>query len=254
MTSALDSIPQTVIRKLDELAARRADLARELEDPDTLADHRRVRDLSIKKAALDPLVDRYDRLKSLAAELADLRAAADSREDPDFAELARAEIPSLESRIESLSTEVLESLVTADDGAIASVILELRAGVGGDEAGLWAADLLDMYKRLAEHKRWRFELLELSESVSGAAGGGVKSAIISVEGEGVWSALSHEAGVHCVKRVPATEAQGRIHTSTATVAALPEPEEVDIDINPDDVVEHVTTAQGPGGQNVNKVA
>jgi len=111
-----------------------------------------------------------------------------------------------------------------------------------------------MYRRHAAQRGWTFELMELSESVSGAAGGGIKGATVNVAGEGVWSALAFEAGVHCVKRVPATEAQGRIHTSTATVAALPEPEEIELKINPEDVRVDVTTAQGPGGQNVNKVA
>src|SRR5690606_38006052 len=130
-------------------------------------------------------------------------------------------------------------------------MLELRAGTGGDEAALWARDLLEMYSKLAAKRGWAFEVLEMAAEPSV---GGVRSAVVDVRGEGVWTYLAFEAGVHSVKRVPATEAQGRVHTSTASVAVLPEPEEVDVKIDwANDVVEHLTTAQGPGGQNVNKV-
>ncbi len=243
-----------MLLRLEEMASHRDAMARDLSNPDILADHRKVRDLSIKKAALDPVVDHYQKLQSLRAEAADLQQALDAGDDPELAELAREELPSLESQTSELERQLLESLVTADDAAIGSVILELRAGVGGDEAGLWARDILEMYNRLAARRRWTVESLDFSESISGAAGGGIKSAVITLSGEGVWTDLAHEAGVHCVKRVPATEAQGRVHTSTATVAVLPEPDEVQIEIDASDVEEHITTAQGPGGQNVNKVA
>jgi peptide chain release factor 1 len=246
-------IPPAVVEKLEDLAERRAELSRRLSDPDVLADHRAVRDLSIKKAALDGTVERYERLKALVAEAAELREAArNAGADAELAALASEELPSVEASVERLARETVEALVTGDDASVGSVMLELRAGVGGDEAALWTAELLAMYEAFAKRRGWRTELLEASEAVG--VGGGVKAAVLSVQGEGAWSDLEFEAGTHCVKRVPATETQGRIHTSTATVAVLPEPEEVDLKIDPADVEENVTTAQGPGGQNVNKVS
>jgi peptide chain release factor 1 len=146
---------------------------------------------------------------------------------------------------------VKSALVSAGDRAIGSVILELRAGTGGDEATLWTRDLLDMYQHYAARKGWSWDVMDVTAEPSV---GGVRNATIGVKGEGVWAELLFEAGVHSVKRVPATEAQGRIHTSTATVAVLPEPDDVQVKIDwAADVDEHLTTAQGPGGQNVNKV-
>lgn len=249
------SVNSVVLEKLAGLAAQRDQLAEQLLDPAILADHRQVRELSIRKAALDSVADGWRRFEKLTAEADALRSALHAQDasttDPDFLELAREELPELESKSQALIEALLADLVNADDLAIGSVMLELRAGVGGDEAGLWANDLLTMYRRLAERRGWRFEPLTL-EVDDGM--GGLRSGVVAVSGEGVWATLSHEAGTHCVKRVPATETQGRIHTSTATVAVLPEPQAVEVELDPDDVDEHITTAQGPGGQNVNKVA
>jgi len=242
-------IPERALAKLEELAQRRDALERTLGDPEVLADHRRVREVSIQKAALDGVVDRYERWKALRAESEELREA-EASDDAELGELASAERPQVEARAEALMEEILAGLVTAEDRSIGSVILEIRAGVGGDESALWAGELLEMYRRRAQRRGWSFEV----DEAASAEVGGVKHATATIEGEGAWSELSHEAGVHCVKRVPRTETQGRIHTSTATVAALPEPDEVTLTIDPNDVDEHITTAQGPGGQNVNKVA
>ena len=166
--------------------------------------------------------------------------------------MAREEIPRLEAEAERVFEQLKASLVNSDDRRVASIMLEIRAGTGGDEAGLWARDLLTMYTNFAKAQSWKLETLEITED---PGVGGVRHAILNVQGEAVYAELAHEAGVHSVKRVPATETQGRIHTSTATVAVLPEPEEVEVTIDWDnDVVEHITTSQGPGGQNVNKVA
>lgn len=248
-----------VLVKLEELAARHDALSRELDDPAVAADYRRARDVSIRRAALEPVVGDYRRMLAAQREAADLRAAVDAGAAPggdrDLAAMAREELPRVEAEIDRLGKAAIGRLVNADDQAVGSVMLELRAGVGGDEAALWASDLLAMYQKRAARKAWDFEVLELSEGGAGAAsGGGVKSAVVNVAGPGVWAELLHEAGTHCVKRVPATETQGRVHTSTATVAVLPEPEEIDLKIDPADVMEDITTAQGPGGQNVNKVA
>lgn len=242
-----------IIAKLAEIASRRDALDHELSDPDVLADHRKVRDLSIQKSAIDPVADAYHRAMKLNREADELRSAISSGADPEFAALAREELPRVETEATEVIASAVRSLVSADDRAVGSIMLEIRPGAGGDEASLWAGDLLEMYRRLATNRGWKFEPLELvTETAAGSAG--VRSAVINVAGEGVWSELSQEAGTHCVKRVPATEAAGRVHTSTATVAVMPEPKELEVHVDPAEVDEHVTTAQGPGGQNVNKVA
>ncbi len=247
----LTAPPEKLLSTLRALAEQHADIEFRLAQPEVLADHRQVRDLSVKRAALEPVVRgfrEYERLRREAEELAE----AESGDDAELAELAAAERPEVEARAEAVLEDVKAKLVTADDRRVASVILEVRAGTGGDEAGLWARDLLSMYERYAGSKGWKFEPLEVSAD---AEVGGVRAATVAVSGEGVFAELGFESGVHSVKRVPATETQGRIHTSTATVAVLPEPEEVEVKIDwAKDVEEHVTTSQGPGGQNVNKVA
>ncbi len=241
--------PENLIRKLDELSDQYDDLGRRLIEPETLADHRRVRDLSIKRAAIEPVVTAYrayqDATKQ-ADELEELLAG----DDPELAELARQELPGLRTRSRAMIESVKRRLVTADDRSVGSIILEIRPGVGGDEAAIWAGDLASMYRRFAAAKGWSVEELQ----AHGAEQGGYKLATLRIGGEGVFSELGYEGGTHQVKRIPATEAQGRVHTSTATVAVLPEPEDVQLDLDPKDVKEMITTAQGPGGQNVNKVA
>ncbi|MFI4883082.1 MAG: PCRF domain-containing protein, partial [Phycisphaerales bacterium JB064] len=237
--------------KLDELAEQYRAAGKQLEDPEVLADHEKVRDLSIRRSALAPVVEGYQRFLGLLGEAADLRAAIEG-DDAELAEMAREELPRVEAEAGEQIEAVKAALVSSDDNLVGSVILEVRAGTGGDEAQLWARDLLAMYEKYAGQKGWTFDTLDFT---GGESHGGIRSASVSVKGEGVWAELSFEAGVHSVKRVPATEAQGRIHTSTATVAVLPEPKAVEVKIDwASDVTEHVTTSQGPGGQNVNKVA
>ena len=245
-----DAISPNLLAKLDELAAQHADLGRQLEDPEVLADHRRVRTLSIKRAALAPIASDYDAYRAMTAEIEEYEGLVADGGDDELAALAREELPGLRERSETLIAEVQRRLVTADDQSVGAIILEVRAGVGGDEAGIWAGDLIEMYRRYAATCGWSVEELELAP----AEHGGFKQAILNLTGEGVWSRLGYEGGTHQVKRVPATEARGRVHTSTATVAVLPEPEEVEVDVDANDVKEMITTAQGPGGQNVNKVA
>jgi peptide chain release factor 1 len=239
------------LEKLRALDSEDLQLAQQLEDPAILADHKKVRDLSIKRSALAPVVSGFREFSALEKEAADLDAAISSGEDPEFAAMAKAELPLVREKAAGLIQQVLSRLVTTDDRKVGSVMMELRAGTGGDEASLWARDLLEMYQKYAAKRGWSFEVMDLTTE---EGMGGIRSAVVNVKGEGVWSELSFEAGVHSVKRVPATEAQGRIHTSTATVATLPEPEEVDLKIDwANDVEEFATRAQGPGGQNVNKV-
>ncbi|MCC6284268.1 MAG: PCRF domain-containing protein [Phycisphaerales bacterium] len=246
---AHDGLSPLIEAKLEELVARLAELERALEDPGVVADHRRVRELSVRRSALAPVVEGYRAFLRLRSEAADLQRAAADPADPDFAAMAREELPGVLARAASTIAEAKSRLVNAEDARVGSVILEVRAGTGGEEAGLWARDLLAVYEKYAARRGWTVETLELTPDASG-----VRSAVLSVSGPEVWSELEFEAGVHSVKRVPATETQGRIHTSTATVAVLPEPEEVEVRIDWEkDVQEDLTTAQGPGGQNVNKV-
>ncbi len=231
--------------------AEERDLARQLEDPDVVQDHKRVRALSIRRAAIEPAVTLFRQLDALAREAQGLRDLLAPGGDPELAAMARDDLPRVDAALRDTAEALLARLVTADDRRVGSVMLEIRAGTGGDEAALWARDLLEMYQKFAARRGWSFELLETSIE---PATGGIRAALAGVKGEGVWSELAFEAGVHSVKRVPATEAQGRIHTSTATVAVLPEPEDVDVAIDwANDVEEQATRAQGPGGQNVNKV-
>jgi peptide chain release factor 1 len=242
--------PDKLIKKLQELDAQYQALDRELLLPEVQADHRRVREISVKRAAIEPLVHDFRAYRREVREVEDLQELLAQGADADLAELARQELPGRQARARQMLESIQRQFVTAADRAVGSIILELRAGVGGDEAGIWAGDLVEMYRRYAAGQGWEFTDLQLSPSEAG----GFKSAIVRIAGPGVWSVLGYEGGTHQVKRVPATEAQGRVHTSTATVAVLPEPRDIEIDLDPRDVREVITHAQGPGGQNVNKVA
>lgn len=246
---ALDKLPTPLVRKLDDLDRQAREIDANLEQPEIAGDHRRVRELTMARAASRALVEAYRELRR-ALDAAD--ELAEAALDPELAELAAAESASLHARAEALIADIRQRLVTADDRSVSSIILEVRAGTGGDEAGLWARDLLTMYQRYADRRGWEIELLSVSDD---PGAGGLRAAVASLAGDSVYAELQFESGVHAVKRVPATETQGRIHTSTATVAVLPEPRDVQVRIDwAKDVTEHVTTAQGPGGQNVNKVS
>jgi peptide chain release factor 1 len=232
--------------KLTTIESQYEDLAVRLGTPEVQADPGEYRKSAKKLAELEPLVQKYREYKDLqrdvdgAQEL--LRGA-----DPEMRELADEELKSLEQKREALLGELRVLLVPKDPNDEKNVILEIRAGTGGEEAALFAAELFRMYSRFAERQRWKLEVMSTSESATG----GVKEVIASIEGRGVYSRLKYESGVHRVQRVPATEASGRIHTSTATVAVLPEAEEVDIQINEKDLRIDTFCSSGPGGQSVN---
>lgn len=239
-----------LITKLDELAGQFDALEQQLSDPAVMADHVQVTKLSMKRAALAGLVERYRAYQKQQAELDEAKQIIADDEDAELVELAKEQLADLDGKGDELLEAIASELVTADDASVGAVILEVRSGAGGDEAALFAGEVFEMYQTFAKARGWKLETMDFSAGEQG----GVRNVTASVKGEGVWQGLGYEGGVHCVKRVPATETQGRVHTSTCTVAVLPEPEELEVEIADSDVDVYVTTAQGPGGQNVNKVA
>jgi peptide chain release factor 1 len=247
----MGEMQNSVIAKLEKIDARHAEIQQQISDPAVAQDPTRLIALSKEQGKLKSMVSKYHQYKKAVAGVAEAeQLLGDKTAEADLKALAQEEIEQLTADSERLLEELQNTLVMADDMHIGSVIMEIRAGTGGEEAALFARDLYTMYTRYAEDRRWKVEQLDFSPSEMG----GFREVIFSIKGEGVWTQLGYEGGGHRVQRVPATESQGRIHTSAATVAVLPEPEEVDIQIDPDDVIEHVCRSSGPGGQNVNKVS
>ncbi len=215
-------------------------------DPSVQADQTAYRRHTRALAELQPLAEKYREYRAVVQEAAEAKELAGS-DDPELRDLARQEIEALDARREALLLELRILLVPKDPNDERNVVLEIRAGTGGDEAGLFAADLFRMYGRYAERQGWRTEILSSNQTGVGA----IKEVIALIEGRRVYSRLKYESGVHRVQRVPATEASGRIHTSTATVAVLPEAEEVDVTIDPKDLRIDTFCSSGPGGQSVN---
>ena len=230
--------------KLQEIEQRFERLTADLGNPAVIGDRARFSQIAKERAQLEPLVEAFREYQRAKRELDETRAALD---DPELRELARADLPEQEKRAAELNEKLKILLLPKDPNDERSVILEVRAGTGGDEAGLFANQLLRMYLRYAERKGWKYTLMDSSDN----AAGGIKDASVTIEGDGVYSYLKYESGVHRVQRVPATEAQGRIHTSTATVSVMPEAEDVDIQINPTDIQMDVMRSTGSGGQSVN---
>ena len=230
--------------KLEAVESRYEQLTTEMADPAVQADAAKFRAHSKAVADMQPLVDAYREYKDVAAQL---KATQELLNDPDMRELAQEELATLQQRHDALVADIKILLVPKDPNDAKNVILEIRAGTGGDEAALFAADLFRMYSRYAERQGWKIDVM--SQSDTGV--GGLKEIIAVIEGRNVYSRLKYESGVHRVQRVPATEASGRIHTSTATVAVLPEAEEVDIQINDKDLRIDTFCSSGPGGQSVN---
>ncbi|HXG71622.1 MAG TPA: peptide chain release factor 1 [Gemmatimonadaceae bacterium] len=232
--------------RLADALKRAAEVETELSDPKTVRDQQRMATLGREHRHLTPLVDMGGRLHKLDQELAETRELFRS-DDPGMADEARAEEALLNAGIEELEQQIKPALIPRDPLDDRPAIVEIRGGTGGDEAAIFAADLFRMYIRFAEGRRWRVEMISQSDG----ALGGVKEAIFKVKGEGVFGAMRWESGVHRVQRVPVTESQGRIHTSAATVAVLPEAEEIDLKIEDKDLRIDVFRSSGPGGQSVN---
>lgn len=241
----------SLLTKLDEIEARFNEIEKQLAEPLFVNDSTRLVALSKEQGKLKAIVTKYRQYRKAIEDIEEAEhILSDGSADEDFKSLAEEEIQQLEAKKEILLEEITNSFVMAEDMDIDSVIVEIRAGTGGEEAALFARDLYGMYIKYAESRRWKIEQLDFSVTEKS----GFREVIFSIKGPGVWSELGYEGGGHRVQRVPETESQGRIHTSAATVAVLPEPEEIDVEIKPDDVIEHVCRSSGPGGQNVNKVS
>jgi len=219
-------------------------------DPAVVADYSQLKVYAQERAELEPIVEAYRALKSVDTDLAETRALLEEETQPEMRELAQEEMDRLEARREALRQELRRLLLPKDPRDERNVIVEIRAGEGGEEAALFAADLFRMYTRYAENHGWEVELLSANQTGIG----GFKEVIFEVKGKGAYSRLKYESGVHRVQRIPITEAGGRIHTSTATVAVLPEPDEVEVKLNPDDLRFDYYRSSGAGGQNVQKNA
>ena len=237
-----------MLDKLAQIEARYEKLNELISDPDVLADQTQFVQFTREQRSIEQVVRLYRELKKVLDELEGARAMLGESKDPELAELARDEVRSLEGREQELREELRVALIPRDPNDDKDVIVEVRAGAGGDEAALFAADLYRMYARYAERNRWKVEVLSSNE----IGIGGYKEIIFQIRGDGAYSRLKFESGVHRVQRVPATEAQGRIHTSTATVIVMPEAEEFDLVIDQNDIQVDVYRAGGHGGQGVNR--
>jgi peptide chain release factor 1 len=230
--------------KLEQLSRRYLELDDLLCDPRVLADRHQLSKLNKERTDIEPLVHAFSRYRTVAQKI---REDEEALSDPELRELVELELPELQSERSTLEGQIQLLLLPSDPNDKKNVVLEIRGGEGGEEASLFAADLFRMYSRFAETKGWNLEVLSMSESASG----GYKEIIALVSGKDVYSQLRFEGGVHRVQRVPATETQGRIHTSTATVAVMPEADEVDVQVDEKDLEISIAASGGPGGQGVN---
>lgn len=236
---------QSFSTTLDDLERRLHEIDHTMGDPEVATDATKIMELGRERSEMEPLVTAWAEYKDLSQQIADTREMAEM--DDELAELAREELKELRGRQEELEGTIRKLLVPKDPNDDKNVIVEIRAGTGGDEAALFAADLFRMYSRYAERMRWKSDVLSATET----DGGGFREVIFEIRGKGAYSYLRFESGVHRVQRVPQTESQGRVHTSTASVAVLPEAEELDLEINDNDLKIDVYRSSGHGGQSVN---
>ena len=245
MTWQLRAMPDGMNTKLDEVEQRFERLTSELSHPDTLKDSSRLQKVARERASLEKLVEVYRQYKTVAGDLGEVERMLSA--DAESRTYAQEELPGLKVRKDALEKEMQLLLIPKDPNDEKNVIVEIRAGAGGDEAGLFASEVMQMYLRYADKRGWKTDVVDMS---AGNAGG-IKDATLTVSGDSVFSVLKYESGVHRVQRVPQTETQGRIHTSTITVAVMPEAEDVDVQINPADIEMQVMRSTGAGGQSVN---
>lgn len=233
--------------KLDFIVEKYKDMSLKVSDPDVIADQPTWQKYIKDMGEMEPIVKKYEEYKKAKDELAMAKEILETENDEELRDLAKLEVNDNEEKIEVLSDELRILLIPKDPNDDKNVILEVRAGTGGEEAALFGQNLLRMYTRYAERHRWKTEIIEINDTGMG----GIKEAVMMIKGKGVYSRLKYESGVHRVQRVPETESSGRIHTSAATVAVLPEVEDVDIALDPNDVRVDVYRASGNGGQCVN---
>ncbi|MEM6435715.1 MAG: peptide chain release factor 1 [Cyanobacteria bacterium P01_D01_bin.115] len=239
-----------LLDKLNSVNQTFHELTRRLADPDVAKDPDEFQRIAKARSSLEETVTTYDTWKELQEELTGAREIyRESSSDPDLKEMAATEVSELEARLDGLEAQLKILLLPKDPNDEKNIMLEIRAGTGGDEASIWAGDLVRMYSRYSESQKWRIKLV----SESTADMGGFKEAVLEIQGNNVYSKLKYEAGVHRVQRVPVTEAGGRVHTSTATVAIMPEVDDVEVHIDPTEVDISTARSGGAGGQNVNKV-
>ena len=239
-----------MLDKLSSIQERFEEIEHLLEDPDVSSDYSRVQSLAKEQAGLRSLALLGRQYRKVVQDLDEARVISRDESDPELAAMAQEELTSLEAQLEEIERELRQALIPKDPNDSKNVIMEIRAATGGEEAGLFAADLYRMYARYAQLKRWKLDVVNSNETGLGS----IKEIIFQVKGEGAYSLLKHESGTHRVQRIPVTESGGRIHTSAATVAVLPEAEEVDVDIKSDDLQIDIFHASGHGGQHVQKVA
>ncbi len=237
-----------MIEKLEEIKHRFEEVSQLIVQPDAMADMKKYSQLNKEYKDLEKIVKVYDEYANATSNLKNAKQVLGEEKDPEFREMAKAEIDELEPQIEKFEEELKVLLIPKDPNDSKNVILEIRAGTGGDEASIFAGDLFRMYKAFADSQKWSFSVLNFNEGTAG----GYKEIVASVEGEDVYAKLKFESGAHRVQRVPTTESQGRVHTSAATVAVLPEAEEVDVELNMGDIRKDTFRASGAGGQHINK--
>jgi peptide chain release factor 1 len=237
-----------MLEKLAGIEVRYNELERLISDPEVMMDYTKVAEYSKERSSLEEIVEQYRTYKQQVKELAQAKQMLDEESDPELSAMAKEEVTNLTASSEALKEKLIFLLLPKDPRDDKNVIVEIRAGAGGDEAGLFVADLYRMYSYYAQNQGWKIEVIDQSEGEKG----GFKLITFEIKGKGAYSRLKYESGVHRVQRVPETEAQGRIHTSTVTVAVLAEVDEVDVQIRPEDIQEEFTRASGAGGQHVQK--
>lgn len=237
-----------MLDKLEALKIKFKNLEEQLSDPGVVSDMSRFKKLSKEYRDLEPIADAYDQYKQLLSNMEFNREMIATETDPEMRDMAYTDLAELEQKLTEMEADIRQMLIPKDPEDDKNAIIEIRAGTGGDEASLFAGDLLKMYQKYCEARGWRTEIINENAGTAG----GYKEVVLEVEGDGVYGVLKYESGVHRVQRVPETESQGRVHTSAATVAVLPEAEEVDVVIRTEDIRRDVFRASGAGGQHVNR--
>ncbi|MEQ8714209.1 MAG: peptide chain release factor 1 [Cyclobacteriaceae bacterium] len=237
-----------MIEKLEQIKHRFEEVSQLIVQPDAMSDMKKYGQLNKEYKDLEKVVKKYDEYQLIRDNITNAKQILDKEKDPEFREMAKMELEELVPQEEELEDELKQMLIPKDPNDSKNVILEIRAGTGGDEAAIFAGDLYRMYMQFAESQGWKMSMMNLTEGTAG----GYKEIVTGIEGEDVFAKLKFESGVHRVQRVPATESQGRVHTSAATVAVLPEAEEVDVELNMGDIRKDTFRASGAGGQHINK--